>query len=213
MAFEETRGRSSRAGYRLLSTLAGALARSTTTWCTALARSFNASSIELNCSSRREGRASPGAARCAPAVLALRPAFGFSSSASVRPFAKRAGRKLAGGCPSCAASSPHAASAGSIFPSRDGRVNSGSDSRRLHSTRARLASLAERSLMAGQSPRRMVQERVECPEQAGEALDAWAYQHGVELHVVRPGHPIGSVSVDTFNGRFRGECQFLATPG
>ncbi len=44
------------------------------------------------------------------------------------------------------------------------------------------------------------------PEFAGRALDAWAYQRGVQLHFIRPGKPIENCFVESFNGKFRDEC-------
>ena len=37
-------------------------------------------------------------------------------------------------------------------------------------------------------------------------LDAWAYQHRVELHFIRPGKPVDNAFVESFNGKFRDEC-------
>jgi putative transposase len=44
------------------------------------------------------------------------------------------------------------------------------------------------------------------PEFAGRALEAWAYQHQVELRFIRPGKPIENAYVESFNGKFRDEC-------
>jgi putative transposase len=44
------------------------------------------------------------------------------------------------------------------------------------------------------------------PEFISKALDAWAYQHGVQLEFSRPGKPTGNAFVESFNGRFRDEC-------
>jgi len=44
------------------------------------------------------------------------------------------------------------------------------------------------------------------PEFAGTALDAWAAQHGVHLHVIRPGKPVQNAFIESFNGKFRDEC-------
>ena len=38
------------------------------------------------------------------------------------------------------------------------------------------------------------------------ALDRWAYEHGVMLDFSRPGRPIDNAFVESFNGRFRKEC-------
>ncbi|MER3422547.1 MAG: hypothetical protein C4293_04240, partial [Nitrospiraceae bacterium] len=44
------------------------------------------------------------------------------------------------------------------------------------------------------------------PEFAGTALDAWACQHGVALHLTQPGKPVQNACIESFNGRFRDEC-------
>jgi putative transposase len=36
-------------------------------------------------------------------------------------------------------------------------------------------------------------------------LDAWAFQHGVQLHFIRPGKPVDNAYCESFNGRFRDE--------
>jgi putative transposase len=38
------------------------------------------------------------------------------------------------------------------------------------------------------------------------ALDAWAYQHGVQLEFIRPGKPSENGHIEGFNGRVRDEC-------
>ena len=44
------------------------------------------------------------------------------------------------------------------------------------------------------------------PEFAGKALDAWAYQHHIKLHFIRPGKPVENAFIESFNGKFRDEC-------
>lgn len=44
------------------------------------------------------------------------------------------------------------------------------------------------------------------PEFISKALDAWAYQHGVQLEFSRPGKPTDNAYVESFNGHFRAEC-------
>jgi len=44
------------------------------------------------------------------------------------------------------------------------------------------------------------------PEFTGTALDAWANQHGVQLHFIDPGKPTQNSYVESFNGKFRDEC-------
>jgi putative transposase len=38
------------------------------------------------------------------------------------------------------------------------------------------------------------------------ALDAWAYQRGVQLAFIRPGKPVENAFIESFNGRLRDEC-------
>lgn len=44
------------------------------------------------------------------------------------------------------------------------------------------------------------------PEFEGQALDAWAYHHGVRLAFIRPGKPVENAYIESFNGRLRDEC-------
>jgi putative transposase len=44
------------------------------------------------------------------------------------------------------------------------------------------------------------------PEFTSRALDAWAYEHGIQLDFIRPGKPIENCFVESFNGKFRDEC-------
>lgn len=44
------------------------------------------------------------------------------------------------------------------------------------------------------------------PEFAGSALDAWAYDRGIELRFIRPGKPQENAFVESFNARVRDEC-------
>lgn len=44
------------------------------------------------------------------------------------------------------------------------------------------------------------------PEFIGKALDAWAYERGVQLHFSRPGKPVDNRFIESFNGRLRDEC-------
>jgi len=37
-------------------------------------------------------------------------------------------------------------------------------------------------------------------------FDAWAHQHGIEIHFIRPGRPIENAYVGGFNGKVRDEC-------
>jgi putative transposase len=44
------------------------------------------------------------------------------------------------------------------------------------------------------------------PEFISRALDAWAYQNGVQLEFSRPGKPTDNAFAESFNGHFRAEC-------
>lgn len=44
------------------------------------------------------------------------------------------------------------------------------------------------------------------PEFVSNALDRWAYEHGVVLDFSRPGKPTDNAFVESFNGRLREEC-------
>ncbi len=39
-----------------------------------------------------------------------------------------------------------------------------------------------------------------------EAMDRWAYNHGVELDFIRPGRPVDNHYIESFNGKLRDEC-------
>jgi putative transposase len=38
------------------------------------------------------------------------------------------------------------------------------------------------------------------------AIEAWAYQYGVQLDFIRPGRPTENGYIESFNGRLRDEC-------
>jgi putative transposase len=44
------------------------------------------------------------------------------------------------------------------------------------------------------------------PEFISNALDAWAYQRGIQLQFIRPGKPVENAYIESFNGRLRDEC-------
>jgi putative transposase len=44
------------------------------------------------------------------------------------------------------------------------------------------------------------------PEFTGRALDAWAYQHRVQLNFIEPGKPVQNAYIESFNGKLRDEC-------
>ena len=43
------------------------------------------------------------------------------------------------------------------------------------------------------------------PEFTSRVLDAWAYEHGIEHHFIRPGKPAENAYAESFNGRLRDE--------
>jgi putative transposase len=43
-------------------------------------------------------------------------------------------------------------------------------------------------------------------EFSSQAMDLWAYQHGVRIAFSRPGKPTDNAFVESFNGTFRAEC-------
>jgi putative transposase len=43
-------------------------------------------------------------------------------------------------------------------------------------------------------------------EFASRALEAWAYQHRIQLDFIRPGKPVENSFIESFNGRLRDEC-------
>ncbi len=44
------------------------------------------------------------------------------------------------------------------------------------------------------------------PEFISNALDQWAYGHGVNLQFIRPGKPVDNAYMESFNARLRDEC-------
>ena len=44
------------------------------------------------------------------------------------------------------------------------------------------------------------------PEFISQAVDQWAYAHGVTLHFIDPGKPVQNAFIESFNGKFRDEC-------
>ena len=69
---------------------------------------------------------------------------------------------------------------------------------------SRVVAVLERLAMTCRLPDRIVVDNG--PEFTGRALDAWAYEHGVELAFIEPGKPIQNAFVESFNGSFRDEC-------
>ncbi len=44
------------------------------------------------------------------------------------------------------------------------------------------------------------------PEFISQAVDQWAFAHGVQLHFIEPGKPVQNAFIESFNGKFRDEC-------
>jgi putative transposase len=44
------------------------------------------------------------------------------------------------------------------------------------------------------------------PEFVGQAVDFWAYKHGVSICFIEPGKPVQNAYIESFNGKFRDEC-------
>jgi transposase InsO family protein len=44
-----------------------------------------------------------------------------------------------------------------------------------------------------------------CGGRAHRALDQWAYKHGVKLHFIRTGKPMGNGCIESFTGKYRDE--------
>lgn len=44
------------------------------------------------------------------------------------------------------------------------------------------------------------------PEFQGQALDFWAYRHGVAISFIQPGKPVQNAFIESFNGKLRDEC-------
>ncbi len=71
-------------------------------------------------------------------------------------------------------------------------------------TGAEVASVLDAVIATRSAPQRI---RVDNgPEFVSNALDCWAYEHGVTLDFSRPGRPIDNAFVESFNGRLRDEC-------
>lgn len=68
----------------------------------------------------------------------------------------------------------------------------------------RVAGVLDRLVERRGAPIRIVM--VNGPEFTGQALDEWAYRHGVELAFIRPGKPIENCLVEGFKEKFRDEC-------
>lgn len=69
---------------------------------------------------------------------------------------------------------------------------------------ARVVSVLDRLAQARGLPQAIVCDNG--PEFTGEALDEWAFQHGVTLAFIDPGKPTQNAFIESFNGTFREEC-------
>jgi len=71
-------------------------------------------------------------------------------------------------------------------------------------TGQRVTRVLERLRAVRGLPERLVSDNG--PEFTGQAVDSWAYQHGVHWQFIEPGKPVQNAYVESFNGKFRDEC-------
>jgi len=69
---------------------------------------------------------------------------------------------------------------------------------------SRVIRALDRAIEERGKPRRILMDNG--PEFTSNALDAWAYRRGIELHFITPGKPIENATVESFNARVREEC-------
>ena len=69
---------------------------------------------------------------------------------------------------------------------------------------SRVVAVLERLAATRGLPRTLVLDNG--PEFHSRALDAWAFQRGVQLQFIRPGKPVENAFIESFNGRLRDEC-------
>ncbi len=69
---------------------------------------------------------------------------------------------------------------------------------------ARVVRVPERLAAAGRRPLHLVAGNG--PEFASKAVDQWAARSGVNLRFIDPGKPMQNGYIESFNGKFRGEC-------
>jgi putative transposase len=67
-----------------------------------------------------------------------------------------------------------------------------------------VAEALDRVLGAGTRPRSITVDHG--TEFTSRALEDWAYQRGVQVDFIRPGKPVESAHIESFNGRLRDEC-------
>ena len=68
----------------------------------------------------------------------------------------------------------------------------------------RVVRALEKLRLQGRLPQRIKVDNG--PEFSGKALDAWAFEHGVQIEFTRPGKPTDNGHIESFNGKFRDEC-------
>jgi len=69
---------------------------------------------------------------------------------------------------------------------------------------ARVVRVLEKLRLQGRLPQRIKVDNG--PEFSGKALDAWAFEHGVQIEFTRSGKPTDNGHSESFNGKFRDEC-------
>ena len=68
----------------------------------------------------------------------------------------------------------------------------------------RVVRVFERLRLQGRLPQRIKVDNG--PEFSDNALDTWAFKHGVQIEFTRPGKPTDNGHIESFNGKFRDEC-------
>ena len=69
---------------------------------------------------------------------------------------------------------------------------------------ARVAAALDQVVSRGGAPQRVILDNG--PEMVARALDAWAYERGVELAFTRRAKPVDNCYVESFHDKFRDEC-------
>jgi len=80
---------------------------------------------------------------------------------------------------------------------------------RIHTSTCTVAILPEMEEVEEIALERGYPERIVCdngPEFRSQALDSWAYEHGLVLDFIQPGKPVQNPFVESFNGKMRDEC-------
>lgn len=68
----------------------------------------------------------------------------------------------------------------------------------------RVVRALEKLRLQGRLPQRIKVDNG--PEFSGKTLDAWSFEHGVQIEFTRPGKPTDNGHIESFNGKFRDEC-------